>query len=271
MRPSRLTLHAFGPYAGTEAVDLARLAEEGLFLIHGRTGAGKTFLLDAITFALFGEVAGDRTVGSLRSDFAAPDAEPQVSLEFDAQGRPGWSSGSPSTTRPPARRDRRWSRSPPQRTSHDSSTAAWRGVGTGVDRGRRRRSASSSGWTAKQFTQVILLPQGRFEEVLAGQLGHPRRAADHPVRHGALRARLTASRCAGRRSAPRCGVDRATAGTPPGPDRRSMPRDLRRPQRGRRDLPERCVRRFERDRPIRSSGAQRRRGTRPPPRPHPPE
>ena len=54
MKPHRLAIEAFGPYADPVAIDFDALAAEGLFLIHGTTGAGKTFLLDALCFALYG-------------------------------------------------------------------------------------------------------------------------------------------------------------------------------------------------------------------------
>ena len=76
MRPQRLTLHAIGPYPGSETIDFDSLADDGLFLIHGPTGAGKTFLLDAITFALFGEVPGDRGVAT---------GQPIPKVKFDQQ------------------------------------------------------------------------------------------------------------------------------------------------------------------------------------------
>jgi DNA repair protein SbcC/Rad50 len=59
MRPHRLELEAFGPYADAVQVDFDPLARDGLFLIHGSTGAGKTYLLDALCFALYGEVSGE--------------------------------------------------------------------------------------------------------------------------------------------------------------------------------------------------------------------
>lgn len=58
MRLSRLDVTAFGPYAGTQRIDFARLSSSGLFLLDGPTGAGKTTILDAITFALYGGLAG---------------------------------------------------------------------------------------------------------------------------------------------------------------------------------------------------------------------
>ena len=71
MKPHQLGIEAFGPYAERVSIDFDALSGEGLFLIHGSTGAGKTFLLDAMSFALFGEVSGDRSVKGLRSDHAA--------------------------------------------------------------------------------------------------------------------------------------------------------------------------------------------------------
>ncbi|MFN7148076.1 MAG: AAA family ATPase, partial [Microthrixaceae bacterium] len=85
MKPLHLTLVAIGPYPGSETIEFDRLADDGLFLIHGPTGAGKTFLLDAITFALYGVIPGDRAVSTMRSQFAGPTVEPRVELEFDAQ------------------------------------------------------------------------------------------------------------------------------------------------------------------------------------------
>jgi exonuclease SbcC len=82
MKPHLLTIEAFGPYADPVRIAFDGLSQEGLFLIHGSTGAGKTFLLDALCFALYGEVSGDRNVKGLRSDHAAPGAVPRVGLEF---------------------------------------------------------------------------------------------------------------------------------------------------------------------------------------------
>ncbi len=87
MRLHKLVLRAFGPFPGTEVVDFDALADAGLFLLHGETGAGKTSVLDAVGFALYGVLPGARGTARLRSDHAAPDATPEVSLELTVRGR----------------------------------------------------------------------------------------------------------------------------------------------------------------------------------------
>lgn len=83
MRPIKLVLSAFGPYASKVELDLSKLGENGVYLITGDTGAGKTTIFDAITFALFGKPSGDiRDVKTLRSEYANEEIETYVELDF---------------------------------------------------------------------------------------------------------------------------------------------------------------------------------------------
>jgi exonuclease SbcC len=170
VKPHRLTITAFGPYANTVTIDFDDLTAEGLFLIHGDTGAGKTFLLDAMTYALYGKVAGARDVNHLKSDHASDAATPEVCLEFSVNGERY------SITRVPAheRAKKRGTGTTPQVPT--AALARFEG-GTSKPVSGNKGEVDSIvpellGLDAGQFTQVILLPQGNFAEVLRAKAEH---------------------------------------------------------------------------------------------------
>ncbi len=120
MRPHRLSVTAFGAFGGTVEVCFDDLASSGLFLLHGETGAGKTTLLDAIGFALYGRVPGERgKTRRLRSDHAAAGTRTEVQLEATIGGRRMRITRKPEQERPklrgPPSRPRSSSRNSPAR------------------------------------------------------------------------------------------------------------------------------------------------------------
>ena len=83
MRPLKLTMSAFGPYARETVLDLEQLGNSGVYLITGDTGSGKTSIFDAITYALYGRASGEnREASMMRSKYASPDVPTFVELEF---------------------------------------------------------------------------------------------------------------------------------------------------------------------------------------------
>ncbi|HSF27090.1 MAG TPA: SMC family ATPase [Actinomycetes bacterium] len=165
MRLHRLAVTAFGPFAGTETVDFDALTEAGLFLLHGSTGAGKTSVLDAVCFALYGVVPGARQQGGhLRSDHAAPDVRPEVVLDVSVAGRRVEIIRSPAWERP-KRRGSGTTTEPARTLVRERRDGEW------IDLTSRNDEAgqlvqSLTGMNASQFTQVVMLPQGRFAEFL---------------------------------------------------------------------------------------------------------
>jgi exonuclease SbcC len=165
MRLHRLEITAFGPFPGTEEIDFDALSGAGLFLIHGQTGAGKTSVLDAVCFALYGQVPGIRGAAKgLRSDHAPPDAGPRVVLEVTVRGRRLRITRSPAWERP-KRRGTGTTTEQARVIVEEHAAGAWTGRSTRLDEAGQFLG-DLLGMTADQFCQVALLPQGEFAAFL---------------------------------------------------------------------------------------------------------
>ncbi|ADG73044.1 putative exonuclease [Cellulomonas flavigena DSM 20109] len=177
MRLRSLTVQAIGPFAGRHTVDLDALGQSGLFLLEGPTGSGKSTLIDAVVFALYGKVAGtDASDERLRSAYAADDVESVVDLVFEVP------SGVYRVRRTPAYR--RAKRRGEGTTTAQASVKAWRLPadvelgedpeeldGVGVLLGTRLDEVGHElqrivGLDRTQFVQTVVLPQGEFARFL---------------------------------------------------------------------------------------------------------
>lgn len=106
MRPIKLTLSAFGPYATKTVINMEQLGKSGLYIIAGETGAGKTTIFDAITYALYGKASGgNRQPSMFRSQYATADTPTYVALEFECKGKIYHVTRNPSYKRPSKRGD----------------------------------------------------------------------------------------------------------------------------------------------------------------------
>jgi exonuclease SbcC len=165
VRPHRLEVTAFGPFAETADVDFDALTDAGLFLIHGQTGAGKTSVLDAVCFALYGQVAGARNaVKRLRSDHAPAEVAPRVVLEVTVRGRRLRITRSPAWQRP-KRRGTGTTQEQSRVVVEEYERDAWIGRATRLDEAGDF-IGGLLGMTADQFCQVAMLPQGEFAAFL---------------------------------------------------------------------------------------------------------
>jgi exonuclease SbcC len=163
MRLHHLRLRAFGPFADEQRIDFDPLGVGGLFLLDGPTGAGKSTVLDAITFALYGpgERGGD---GRLHSHFAGSGVEPEVQLEFSLRGTRQRVTRSPEHQRP-KRRGEGMTTQPARVHLERFEAGRW------VSRSSNKAEvgdllADDLGLSRDQFTQVVLLPQGEFMRFL---------------------------------------------------------------------------------------------------------
>jgi exonuclease SbcC len=170
VRLHRLTVTAFGPFGGTQTVDFDELSAAGLFLLHGPTGAGKTSVLDAVCYALYGSVPGARQGGgqgtALRSDHAAPATRTEVTLDLTVAGRrleitrqPPWERPKKRGTGTTLDKAQTWLR------EYDATAGAWK------DLSRSHQEIGEEitqllGMSREQFCQVVLLPQGDFARFL---------------------------------------------------------------------------------------------------------
>ncbi|MEV4106030.1 SMC family ATPase [Nonomuraea sp. NPDC049695] len=165
MRPHRLSLTAFGSFPGSETVDFDALAEAGLFLVHGPTGAGKTTILDALCFALYGQVPGQRnSARSLRCDHAPPSAGPSVTLEVSIRGRLLRIQRSPAWQRPKLR-GTGFTEEKSKVVVSEWHGSDWQGLTTRLDEAGDL-VGGLLGMNADQFCQVAMLPQGDFAKFL---------------------------------------------------------------------------------------------------------
>jgi exonuclease SbcC len=170
MRLHQLEITAFGPFADSTTVDFDALSDAGLFLLSGPTGAGKSSVLDAVCFALYGDVPGDRAIAKrLRSDHAADDVVPRVVLEATLSGRRFRIDRSPAWTRAKKRGSGTTTEQArvviSERRTDDEGADEWQPLSTRLDE-TGHLVTRLVGMTLTQFCQVAMLPQGKFQAFL---------------------------------------------------------------------------------------------------------
>nr|WP_322975345.1 SMC family ATPase [Actinacidiphila bryophytorum] len=194
MRLHRLRLTAFGPFAGEQDVDFDELSAAGLFLLHGPTGGGKTSVLDAVCYALYGQVPGARPATRLRSDHAQAGTPTEVVLELTLAGRRLEITRRPEQPRAKLRGSG---------VTMEKAVTLLREQRNGEWQARSRSHQEVGeeirqlvGMSCEQFCQVVLLPQGEFatflrasateRAALLGRLFDTRRfkSVEHRLRDG---------------------------------------------------------------------------------------
>lgn len=161
MRPLKLQMSAFGPYAGQVVIDFTRFGKSGLYLISGDTGAGKTTIFDAITFALYGEASGtNRDSDMFRSKYADSQTPTEVSLEFEYDSVTYRITRNPSYERPRLRGSGMTVRNA-DATLHMPDGTTVSGI-RNVD----EKILEIMGIDKVQFTRIAMIAQGDFMKLL---------------------------------------------------------------------------------------------------------
>lgn len=166
MKPIKLMMSAFGPYAGETVVDFTRLGDDGVYLITGDTGAGKTTIFDAITFALYGEpssTAKNREAKSFRSDYASADTDTYVEFTFLHKNQTYRIKRIPEYLRPP------------KKGSGKAVKQMHKAEFECLDTGELASGIASVSTavqdvielTHSQFTQTVMIAQGDFQQILS--------------------------------------------------------------------------------------------------------
>ena len=162
MRPEKLTISAFGPYADRTEIDFSRLGDSGLYLITGDTGAGKTTIFDAITFALYGQASGQvRDSAMFRSKYADTATETFVELVFSYQGKKYQVFRSPEYMAPKKRGTGLTFRKAEAQLIYPDECQP-------VTKARdvTRAIEELLGLDYEQFTQIAMIAQGDFQKLL---------------------------------------------------------------------------------------------------------
>jgi len=167
MKPLKLILQAFGPFAGAETIDFSLLGSTPLFLINGPTGAGKSSILDAICFALYGQTTGaEREPAQMRCDHADADLLTEVTLDFSLGEKNFRIRRIPTQERPKSRGE--------GTTTQQAEAQLWLLDGSAEGTIIVAKSVTDAtdeisnriGLDVEQFRQVIVLPQGKFRDLL---------------------------------------------------------------------------------------------------------
>jgi exonuclease SbcC len=166
MKPLKLTMQAFGPYAGSETIDFTELGNRTMFVISGKTGSGKTTIFDAISYAIYGKANGeDRSGPELRSQFAVDDLSTEVALDFSLRNKVY------SITRSPQQLKKKNKSDDYTQVGAKGELYMW------AENGEKKLIASKVSdidekikeimlIDANQFRQILMIPQGEFRKLL---------------------------------------------------------------------------------------------------------